>query len=56
MDKRPVSLRQRLVVPAALAISIASAVAAISTNIGCGTDKPRLDAGHGDGGVDTPIL
>jgi hypothetical protein len=39
-----------------LALSIAGTVAALSTSIGCGEDKPRLDAGHGDGGVDTPVV
>jgi hypothetical protein len=55
--RRSPDAKRRLIVPLVLAISIASAAAAFtSTTLGCGTDKPHLDAGNGDGRIDTPVV
>jgi hypothetical protein len=46
-----------LIVPLVLALSIGSVAAALtSTTVGCGTDKPHLDANNGDGRIDTPVV
>jgi len=44
---------KRLILPAALAVSIAGGALA-----GCGADRPKpaVDASHGDGKPDTPII
>ena len=47
---------RRLVVPIVLAVSIVGTAIAVSSTTGCGGDKRKLDAGIGDGGVDTPIV
>ena len=54
--RQPSKPRRRLIVPLVLAVATAGAAAALSLGTGCDDDEPRLDAGVGDGGVDTPIV
>ncbi len=43
--------------PLVLAVSVAGTIAAaVSTSVGCKSDKPTVDAGTGDGQVDTPLI
>jgi hypothetical protein len=55
--RRSPHAKRRVIVPMVLAVSIASAAAALTSGtLGCGTDKPHLDAGNGDGNIDTPVI
>lgn len=48
--------RRRLIVPLVLAVTIAGTVAAaVATSTGCGSDKPKRDAGT-DSPIDTPLV
>jgi hypothetical protein len=45
-----------LIVPLALAVTVIATIATLSSGSGCTSDKPRNDAGVGDGGADTPVI
>jgi hypothetical protein len=45
---------RRLIVPVVLVVTVAGAVGAAATSVGCNGHKPTVDA-HSDGVTDTPI-
>jgi hypothetical protein len=57
VTQRPsISTKRRLVVPIALAITVVGAIAAMSSSVGCGDNKPHPDAAAHDATPDTPII
>lgn len=49
--------KRRLIVPLALAVTVAAGAASVATSqLGCGDDDPKQDASVGDGQPDTPVL
>ncbi len=56
-SRSPASVRRRLIVPLVLVATSLGVVTALSLTVGCGGgESPPLEAGIGDGSIDTPIV